>query len=71
MVDLGMAAKVRPGVVLSVPPEEADRALDTLVPHTTAVRRSKFEVSVPVRFLRPGEFARARTLRAHSFGGPT
>ncbi|MDA8109846.1 MAG: type II toxin-antitoxin system PemK/MazF family toxin, partial [Betaproteobacteria bacterium] len=47
MVDLGMAAKVRPCVVLSVPPEEADRALDTLVPHTTAVRRSKFEVSVP------------------------
>lgn len=56
MVDLGMAAKVRPCVVLSVPPEEAGRALVTLVPHTTAVRRSRFEISVPVRFLRPGAF---------------
>ena len=33
LVDLGLAAKVRPAVVLSVPAEDVDRALVTLVPH--------------------------------------
>ena len=56
MVDLGMAAKVRPCVVLSVPLEESDRSLATVVPHTTALRKSRFEISIPVRFLRPGAF---------------
>lgn len=56
MVDLGMAAKVRPCVVLSVPLEESDRSLVTVIPHTTALRKSRFEISVPVRFLRPGAF---------------
>jgi hypothetical protein len=32
MVDLGMAAKVRPAVVISVPADDVDRALATLVP---------------------------------------
>lgn len=56
MVDLGLAAKVRPCVVLSVPLEESDRSLVTLIPHTTAVRHSRFEVVVSARFLRPGAF---------------
>ena len=56
MVDLGMTAKVRPCLVLSVPLEESDRSLVTVVPHTTALRHSRFEISVPVRFLRPGAF---------------
>lgn len=56
MVDLGLAAKVRPCMVLSVPLEESDRSLVTVVPHTTALRQSRFEVAVPVRFLRPGAF---------------
>ncbi len=56
MVDLGLAAKVRPCVVLSVPTEESDRSLVTLVPHTTSLRQSRFEVVVPVRYLRPGAF---------------
>jgi mRNA interferase MazF len=38
------------------PPEESDRSLVTVVPHTTALRQSRFEVAVPVRFLRPGAF---------------
>ncbi len=33
-----------------------DRALVTLVPHTTSTRGSRFEVGVPVPFLRPGAF---------------
>ena len=56
LVDLGLAAKVRPALVLSVPFEDTDRAPVTLVPHTTSLRGSRFEVSVPVRFLRPGGF---------------
>ena len=56
LVDLGLAAKVRPALVLSVPVEDTDRALLTLVPHTTSLRGSRFEVAVPVRFLRPGGF---------------
>jgi hypothetical protein len=35
LVDLGMAAKVRPALVISVPAADTDRALVTLVPHTT------------------------------------
>lgn len=56
LVDLGLAAKVRPALVLSVPATDTDRALITLVPHTTSLRGSRFEVAIPVRFLRPGGF---------------
>jgi len=43
-------------LVLSVTPEDTDRSIITLVPHTTSVRGSRFEVTVPVRFLKPGAF---------------
>jgi len=56
LVDLGLAAKVRPCLVLSVPSQDSDRAIVTLVPHTTSVRGSRFEAGVPVKFLRPGAF---------------
>lgn len=56
LVDLGMAAKVRPALVISIPASEADRALVTLVPHTTSARQSRFEASVSVPFLRAGVF---------------
>lgn len=57
MVDLGLAAKVRPCVVISVPLEDADRSLVTLIPHTTALRQSRFEVpAASPRFLKPGAF---------------
>ena len=56
LVDLGMAAKVRPALVFSIPVTVADRALVTLVPHTTAVRGSQFEVACEARFLRAGVF---------------
>ena len=51
-----MAAKVRPCLVLSVPLEDTDRSIVTLVPHTTSVRGSRFEVTEPIRFLKPGAF---------------
>ena len=56
MVDLGLAAKVRPCLVLSVPVLDQDRALVTLVPHTTSARGSRFEVSLKARFLKEGAF---------------
>lgn len=56
LVDLGLAAKIRPCLVLSIPPEDSDRSIVTVVPHTTSIRGSKFEVVVPVKFLRPGAF---------------
>ena len=51
-----MAAKVRPCLVVSVPVEDTDRALGTVVAHTTSPRDSRFEVSVDVKFLRRGVF---------------
>jgi mRNA interferase MazF len=51
-----MAAKVRPAVVISVPASDSDRALATLVPHTTSVRGSRFEAVVAVPFLKAGAF---------------
>jgi len=56
LVDLGLAAKVRPCLVLSVPVTDTERALVALVPHTTAVRGTRFECSVPVGFLKSGAF---------------
>ncbi len=56
LTDLGMVAKVRPCLVLSVAPGPADRVLFTLVPHTTSVQGTAFETAVPVSFLRPGVF---------------
>ena len=56
MVDLGMAAKVRPCLVISIGATDQDRALATLVPHTTSARNSRFEVKIKVSFLREGVF---------------
>ena len=56
LVDLGMAAKVRPCLVISVATVETDRALVTLVPHTTSTPGSRFEVTTKIKFLRPGAF---------------
>ncbi len=56
LVDLGYVAKTRPCLVLSIPAEDADRALATLVPHTTSVRGSRFEVKIKVRYLKEGAF---------------
>jgi mRNA interferase MazF len=56
IVDLGMAAKVRPALVLSVLSLQQDRSLVTIVPHTTSIRGSRFEIAVTARFLKPGAF---------------
>ncbi|MGK7899181.1 MAG: type II toxin-antitoxin system PemK/MazF family toxin [Xenococcus sp. (in: cyanobacteria)] len=56
LVDLGYVAKVRPCLVISIPALIQDRALATLVPHTTSPRGSRFEVDVKVSFLKAGVF---------------
>ncbi|CAN5533415.1 hypothetical protein BH10PLA2_BH10PLA2_14130 [soil metagenome] len=71
IVDLGIAAKVRPCLILSVPTRPEDRVLVTVVPHTTSIHNTQFEVAIPTAFLKTGVFdaqqvltvARARLVR--------
>ena len=56
LVDLGYAAKTRPALIISVPPLDTERALVSLVPHTTTPRGTRFEVVSNERFLKPGVF---------------
>ena len=56
IVDLGMAAKVRPCLILSVPTNPQDRVLVTVVPHTTSVHGTRFEVDIAAPFLKVGAF---------------
>jgi len=56
MFDCGMAEKVRPVVVLSIPFADTDRAVVTVIFHSTALRGSQFEVKVQVPFLKDGAF---------------
>jgi mRNA interferase MazF len=55
-VDFGVTQKVRPALVISIAYGDHDRALIGVIPHTTAVRGSSFEVVVPCRFLAEGAF---------------
>jgi mRNA interferase MazF len=54
IVDLGMAAKVRPCLVLSVPTDPQDRTLVTLALHTTSVQGTRFEVAASAKFIQAG-----------------
>jgi mRNA-degrading endonuclease toxin of MazEF toxin-antitoxin module len=46
IVDLGYLGKVRPVVVASVPFLEKERTLCIIVPHTTSVIGTRFEVTI-------------------------
>jgi mRNA interferase MazF len=41
-VDFGVTQKIRPALVISAPYGEADRSLIGVIPHTTALRGSRF-----------------------------
>ena len=56
LADLGLAAKVRPVLVVNVPYADRDYALAQVVPHTTQPRGAQFEVRLAVRFLETGAF---------------
>ena len=56
LVDLGLTPKVRPCLVVSTQIGDTDRALITLVPHTTSTRQTEFEAIISVPFLKQGAF---------------
>ena len=53
LVDLGMVQKARPAVILNRAYKESDRALISVIPHTTSLRGSDLEVQISVPFLKP------------------
>ena len=56
IADLGMAAKVRPCLILSTLLDPVDRVLTTMVPLTTAIHGTRFEIAVAAPFIRAGVF---------------
>jgi mRNA interferase MazF len=48
-VDFGLAAKVRPALILSYYPSDDELALLVVIPHTTAVRGNRWEMNLPNR----------------------
>jgi mRNA interferase MazF len=56
-VDFGLAAKVRPALILSNFSHDDELALPVVVPHTTAMRGNRWELSISKPFLKsPGAF---------------
>ena len=51
MVDLGMAAKVRPCLILTRPPKGDELDVFTIVAHTTSRRGNRWEVPIEKSFL--------------------
>ena len=56
VADLGMVAKVRPVLVLSVEYKDNERAVVTYVIRTTSVRGTRYEVPHDVRGMPAGAF---------------
>jgi mRNA interferase MazF len=56
LVDFGVTQKVRPALVISIAFADSDRALIGVIPHTTAIRGSQFEVAIPVNYVSEGGF---------------
>ena len=55
-VDLGIAGKVRPCLLLTDYPHDDELALITVVPHTTSIRGNPWEVRINRSFLKTGVF---------------
>ena len=55
-VDFGLAAKVRPALILSDYPADDELALLVVIPHTIAVRGNRWELALNKPFLKPGVF---------------
>ncbi len=56
LVDFGIAAKVRPALLLTSEPHLNELDLFTVLLHTTSVRGNPWELVVPKPFLKPGAF---------------
>jgi mRNA interferase MazF len=55
-VELGLAEKPRPVLILSVDYMDNERAIVTYVPRTTSVRGTRFEITHGDRRFKPGAF---------------
>jgi mRNA interferase MazF len=65
LVDLGMAAKTRPMLVLSRRDEDAPRALAVCAPITTSSRSSEYEVSIgKTKFLHEPSYVNVQGVQA-------
>lgn len=56
LADLGMVAKTRPVLILSVAYADQERSLVTFIPRTTSVRGTRFEVAHTGRGFEAGAF---------------
>jgi mRNA interferase MazF len=56
MIDLGLAAKARPCLILSIECRDDERAVVTYVPRTTSQRGGRFEVVHTAPRFMPGAF---------------
>src|SRR5438034_297548 len=56
LLDFGLAAKVRPALLLTGEPADNELDLVTVLLHTTALRGNRWELSIPKPFLKPGAF---------------
>lgn len=56
MINFGMAAKVRPALLLTGTPADDELDIVTVLLHTTALRGNRWELSIPKPFLKPGAF---------------
>lgn len=56
LTDFGLAAKIRPALLLTSQPADNELDLVTVLLHTTALRGNQWELSIPKPFLKPGAF---------------
>src|SRR5881394_2404274 len=56
MTDFGLAAKVRPALLLTGEPALDELDLVSVLLHTTALRGNQWELNIPKPFLKPGAF---------------
>ena len=56
VIDFGIAAKVRPALLLTGEPAADELDLVTVILHTTALRGNRWELNIPKPFLNPGAF---------------
>ena len=56
MIDFGLAAKVRPALLLTGNPADDELDLVSVLLHTTSLRGNRWEFPVPKSFLKPGAF---------------
>lgn len=56
LIDFGIAAKVRPALLLTDEPADNELDLFTVLLHTTSTRGNPWELVIPKPFLKPGAF---------------